>query len=89
MPIKDAARKSMRKDVKRGLRNLSTISALRTAAKKAISKIESKEKEAASELVRLYCKKLDMAATKKIIHKNNASGKKSSIMKRFNKAFTA
>ncbi len=60
-------------------------SALRTAVKKADAAIDAKSADMA-EAVNVAVKKIDQAAVKGIIHKNNAARKKSALVTRYNKA---
>ena len=66
-------------------RNKAYRSALRTAVKKADAAIEAKAEDM-SAVVDAAVKKIDQAASKGIIHKNNAARKKSALVTRFNKA---
>lgn len=66
-------------------RNKSYRSALRTAIKKADVAIDAKAEDMAA-VVNVAIKKIDAAAGKGIIHKNNAARKKSAIVTRFNQA---
>lgn len=61
-------------------RNKSRNSAMKTAIKKAHAAVESNaaDKEA---VVRAAIKKVDQAAAKNLIHKNNAARKKSALAK--------
>ncbi len=59
-------------------------SALRTAVKKADAAIDAKADDMA-QAVTAAVKKIDQAASKGIIHKNNAARKKSALVTRFNK----
>lgn len=59
-------------------------SALRTAIKKADAAIDAKSEDM-SAVVTAAVKKIDQAAAKGIIHKNNAARKKSSLVVRCNK----
>lgn len=59
-------------------------SALRTAVKKADAAIDAKSDDMAA-IVTAAVKKIDQAASKGIIHKNNAARKKSALVTRFNK----
>lgn len=65
-------------------KNKAYRSALRTAVKKADAAIDSKSDDMAV-VVTEAVKKLDQAANKGIIHKNNAARKKSALVTRFNK----
>ena len=60
-------------------------SALRTAIKKADVAIDAKAEDM-SATVAAAVKKIDQAASKGIIHKNNAARKKSALVTRYNKA---
>lgn len=66
-------------------RNKAYRSALRTAVKKADAAIDSKTDDMAV-TVKAAVKKIDQAASKGIIHKNNAARKKSALVTRLNKA---
>ncbi len=66
-------------------KNKAYRSALRTAVKKADAAIDAKSDDM-SAVVTAAVKKIDQAATKGIIHKNNAARKKSALVNRFNKA---
>ena len=66
-------------------RNKAFRSALRTAIKKADNAIENKDANAA-ETVKVAVSKLDQAAGKGLIHKNNAARKKSALVNKLNKA---
>ncbi len=65
-------------------KNKAYRSALRTAVKKADTAIDAKSDDMAV-VVNEAVKKIDQAATKGIIHKNNAARKKSALVTRFNK----
>ena len=65
-------------------RNKAYRSALRTAVKKANAAIESNAADAA-DVVNAAVVKIDQAAGKGIIHKNNAARKKSALVTRYNK----
>ena len=64
-------------------RNKAYRSALRTAIKKADAAIDAKAADA-SEAVKVAVKKIDQAAVKGIIHKNNAARKKSQLVTKLN-----
>ena len=66
-------------------RNKAYRSALRTAVKKADAAIDAKSEDMAV-VVKAAVKKIDQAASKGIIHKNNAAHKKSALVSRLNKA---
>ena len=79
--------KSAKKRVKisriRNERNKSRNSALKTAIKKANAAIESNAADK-EELVKAAVKKIDQAASKGLIHKNNAARKVSALTKKLN-----
>ena len=80
--------KSVKKDViksrKNHLRNVTAKSAMKTFSKKARLAIDSATTDAATttEAIRLACKAIDKTAERGIIHRNQASRRKSRIMKR-------
>ena len=61
------------------LRNQSVKSALRTAIRGFREAVEAGEKDKAGELLVATNRKLDKAATKGVIHKNQAANKKSAL----------
>jgi small subunit ribosomal protein S20 len=67
---------------KKTLRNKMIKSSVKTAVKKVLS---APDKASAQEALRLAVKAIDMACTKGIYHKNNASRKKSRLTKAVNK----
>ena len=73
--------KRNRQNEKRRLRNKAVRSELRTRAKSAVSAFESGAENSA-EALRLALKRLDKAAAKGVIHKNQAANRKSRLMKR-------
>jgi small subunit ribosomal protein S20 len=70
---------------KRHQRNVAVKSSTRTFVKRARSLIESNTGEAQADIVAAISA-LDRAAKKGVIHKNNASRRKSRLMKAFNAA---
>ena len=67
------------------LRNQSVRSALRTAVRGFREAIEAGEKDKASELLESTSRQLDKAASKGVIHKNQAANKKSALALALNK----
>ncbi len=63
------------------LRNKAVKSELRTRTKNAVAAVGTEDEETA---LRLALKRIDMAATKGVIHKNQAANRKSGLMKRLN-----
>ncbi|HVF74629.1 MAG TPA: 30S ribosomal protein S20 [Acidimicrobiales bacterium] len=66
------------------LRNKAVRSEIKTRVKNAVSSAESGA-ETSADALRLAVKRLDMAAAKGVIHKNQASNRKSRLMKRIAK----
>ncbi len=66
------------------MRNKAVKSELKTLTKHVQSAVEAKDAEAAKEALRVVTKRLDMAAAKNIIHKNQASNRKSGLAKLVN-----
>ena len=73
--------KRNKQTLKRHERNKSVKSALRTAVRKFREAVVSGDKDAATALGRDASRMLDKAASKGIIHKNQAANRKSSIGK--------
>jgi small subunit ribosomal protein S20 len=66
------------------LRNKAVRSEIKTRIKSAVSATETGA-ETANEAVRLALKRLDKAAALGVIHKNQASNRKSRLMRRINR----
>jgi small subunit ribosomal protein S20 len=73
-------------DAKRAERNKAVKSELKTRSKKAVKDVGTDE---ADESLRLAVKRLDMAAAKGVIHKNQAARRKSRLMRKVNAASSA
>ena len=67
------------------LRNQSVRSRLRTETRKFNAAIEAGDKAAAEAQFRAVSRQFDKAATKGVIHKNNAANKKSGLAAKLNK----
>jgi small subunit ribosomal protein S20 len=78
--IKSQIKRNLQNE-KRRLRNKAVRSELKTRTKTAVAASQQGH-EAAEEFLRLAVKRLDKAATKGIIHKNQAARRKSRLMKR-------
>ena len=74
--------KRNRQNEKRRLRNKSVKSSLKTAIRKFHEATEAGDLEKAAELMRDASRKLDKAASKGVIHSNQAANRKSAIAKR-------
>jgi small subunit ribosomal protein S20 len=77
--------KRNRQTVKRQARNKAVRSELRTRTKRAHAAIVDGA-DTTDEMVRLAVKRIDKAAAKGVIHKNQAANRKSRLMKRVAKA---
>ncbi len=66
------------------LRNKAVKTNVKTAVRNVREAIESGSKEDATELFRFATKRIDMAVTKGVIHKNTAARKKSSLARSLN-----
>jgi small subunit ribosomal protein S20 len=73
--------KRNRQNERRRLRNKSVRSEMRTRTKRAVAALEAGE-ETTAELVRAAVKRIDTAAAKGVIHKNQAANRKSRLMRR-------
>ncbi|MBM4056213.1 MAG: 30S ribosomal protein S20 [Planctomycetes bacterium] len=82
MPTLNSAKKRLRQNIKRNLRNKSRKTTLKTQVKKFLTAIQNKDIQTAETEYRLTVKKMDKSATKGILHKNNASRKKSRYAKK-------
>ena len=71
-------------NAKRAERNKAVKSELKTRVKNAVK--AAAEPEQGDEALRLAVKRLDMAAAKGVIHKNQAARRKSRLMKKINAA---
>jgi len=84
MPNIKSSKKRLRQNEKRRLRNKSVKTYLKTITKKVRNE---KDKNSANKLLKEAYKAYDMAASKGVIHKNNAARHKSRLTKFFNKKF--
>lgn len=73
--------KRNRQTAKRHARNKAVRSELRTRTKRAVTAIEGGTEDSAERL-RLAIKRIDKAAAKGVIHKNQAANRKARLMKR-------
>ncbi len=84
MPNIKSAKKRVKVNAAKAARNKSTNSALKTAIKKANAALETNAADKA-EIVNIAFKKIDQAAEKGLLHKNNAARKKSALALKLNK----
>ena len=82
--IKSAKKRVLVTDVKT-LKNKMVKTALKTAMKKYEAAVAAGDKEAAVKAYAVAVKKLDVAASKGLVHKNNAARKKSQYTLLLNK----
>ncbi len=85
MPNIKSAKKRVVVNATKAARNKATNSALKTAIKKANAAIEAND-AAKADAVKVAVKKLDQAAAKGLLHKNNAAHKKSQLVNKLNKS---
>ena len=81
--IKSAAKRAKIAKV-RTLRNKSVVSSVKTAIKNFEAAVAAKDVEQAQVTLRAAIKSIDKAATKGLLHKNNAANKKSRLTKMYN-----
>jgi small subunit ribosomal protein S20 len=74
--------KRNKQNEKRHQRNKAVKSELKTLVRKFREAAEAGDKDTAVEAGRVAARKLDKAASKGVIHKNQAANRKSSIMKK-------
>lgn len=77
-----SAKKRIRQNAKRRIRNRIYLSQARTYVKRARIALETNDAESAIDAVRQAVSKLDRAASKGVIHRKNAARRKSRLMKR-------
>ena len=89
MPNTHSAKKALRKNIRRRLRNRSDRTELRNVLKKCRTAAVGTDAEAATTAFRTAVKELDKAASKNLIHKNTAARLKSRLAKLLAKQTTA
>ncbi|MBR2875609.1 MAG: 30S ribosomal protein S20 [Clostridia bacterium] len=85
MPNIKSAKKRVLVNETKAAKNKAANSALKTAIKKANVAIDSNDANKA-DAVKVAVKKIDQAAAKGLLHKNNAAHKKSALVNKLNKA---
>ncbi|MDY6835283.1 MAG: 30S ribosomal protein S20 [Chloroflexota bacterium] len=73
---------------RRRIRNKSVRSGMRTAVGKAEVAISSRDGDESQDAVKNAVSSLDRAATKGVIHRNNAARRKSRLMKKLNSSLS-
>jgi len=81
-----SAKKRIKVTYRRTLRNKRLKSALRTVIRKFEHALTSANREEAAAALKKALVAIDKAATKGILHKNNAARKKSRLSRRFSKS---
>ena len=81
MPITKSAKKALRQNVRRKIRNLKRKNAMKAMVKQARKLAGAQKKEEAISLLPKLYKAIDKAAKRGIIKKNAASRKKSRLTK--------
>ncbi|MGH8981283.1 MAG: 30S ribosomal protein S20 [Acidimicrobiales bacterium] len=82
--IKSQIKRNLQNE-RRRLRNKSVRSELRTRSKAAVAAAES-GREDSLEALRIAVKRIDKAAAKGVVHKNQAANRKSRLMRRIARA---
>jgi small subunit ribosomal protein S20 len=77
--------KRIKTNERRRLRNKSVKSSLHTAVRGFREAVEAGDKKKAGELLLSTSRKLDKAASKGVIHKNQAANRKSALARALNK----
>ena len=84
MPNIKSAKKRVRVTEAKTLQNKMFKTQMKTDVKKYRAAVAANDMAAAQELYKVACKKIDVAAAKGIIHKNQASNRKSGLAKLVN-----
>lgn len=85
MPIKESAKKELRKAEKRHVLNVRRQKTMKDSLKKVKKMLLAGKKEEAQKLLPAAYQAIDKAAKRGVIKKNNAARKKSRLMKLLNK----
>lgn len=85
MPNTKSALKNLRKSEKRRLRNKAVKSATKTYIKKFLKLLESGKVEEAQTFLSEVYKRVDMAVSKGVFHKNKAARIKSRLAQKLNR----
>ncbi len=89
MPHTRSAKKRLRQNEKRKLKNRATKSAIKTQIKKVLAAAREAGPDQLQKEFNLAAKKLDKAAAKRIIHPNLAARKKSQLARLVHQKATA
>ncbi|MSS84556.1 30S ribosomal protein S20 [Actinomycetaceae bacterium WB03_NA08] len=77
-------KKRIKTNEKRRVRNQAVKSELKTLVRKTREAVDAGDKAAAEENLRVASRKLDVAVSKGVIHRNQARNRKSKLAKRVN-----
>ncbi len=83
MPNIKSAKKRVKTNLKRNLRNRAALSTFRTALKKADAAVAEGDLEAAKTAVPQALSLIGVTAKKRIIHRNKAARQESRLIKKF------
>ena len=86
MPHTRGAKKALRQNHARRLKNRATKKSIKNQKKAYLEAIEQEDFEGAQEEFAIFCKKLDKACMKGPIHRNKAARMKSRLAKKLNAA---
>ncbi|WP_044256791.1 MULTISPECIES: 30S ribosomal protein S20 [Pirellulaceae] len=89
MPNTQSAKKRLRQNEVRRLRNRGVRSNMRSAVRRVREAVAAGDQEKAQSEFRLACKKLDQAAARNVIHRNAANRTKSRLNAAIKKASAA
>ena len=84
MPHTPSAKKALRQDAKRRLRNRAAKKAIKIQVKKVTEPVKNASLDSLRAELKLAIKKLDKAAAKRVIHPNTAARKKSQLARLIN-----
>ena len=84
MATHKSAEKRMRQNEKRRMHNASIKTHVKTRIKEVLSAVEEKDQEKSREALLSATKIIDAAASKGVLHKNNAARKISRLTKKVN-----
>jgi small subunit ribosomal protein S20 len=89
MPHTRSAKKSLRRDEKRRLRNRAVKKGIKTEIKKFLGVVKTGSADELREELKVATKKLDKAAARRVIHRNLAARKKSQLARMLRQKETA
>jgi small subunit ribosomal protein S20 len=81
MPNVPSAKKRLRQTLRRNMRNKAIRTRIKTVSKRVLKAIEEND-EKVNDYLSIAYKTIDMAASKGVIHKNQAARKKASLAKK-------